>query len=324
MNAVFGELVFNNENYHFQFEEFLLQIHKAGSDTDALEAMIEALSGSPKKELPETLMGTCYPDGHKILFMQLSSAGFRNNVKKISVGSYFEIKPNINFPIPISQITIAADELNYIYTPSQMYSYTLDDKGMMSAMSFNRPKQFYEWKFCLDNQMITASSGYSHSYRWGTTPIQIHSVLYFGFESTENYEFVLHVFDIGNRLLQFLCFRQNVNCTDAGIYVLSDNGKNTRIGTFASKWFCDQTPELDEKIQKKCIPYGLIGKSMEKILQRLSDNNLYYRHIPYNSKDERRIIPQSGFRCFFGWKQLAFAQPGVDLSASEDQGSKST
>ena len=91
MSAIFGELVLADEIYHFQFEDFLLQIHKAGNDIDALEAIVEAFSSSSKRDLPETLMGICYPDGHRILFMQLSSAGFSNNVKKISVGSYFEI-----------------------------------------------------------------------------------------------------------------------------------------------------------------------------------------------------------------------------------------
>lgn len=38
MSAIIGELVFKRENYHFQFEDFLLQIHKVGSDIDALEA----------------------------------------------------------------------------------------------------------------------------------------------------------------------------------------------------------------------------------------------------------------------------------------------
>lgn len=291
MSTIIGELVLRDENYHFQFEDFLLQIHKVGTDTDALEAMIEAFSSSPKKDLPETLMGICYPDGHKILFMQLSSAGFSNNVKKISVGSYFEIKPNTNFPLPISQITLSADELNSIYPPSQMYSYTLDDKGMISKMNFERPKQSFEWKFNLDNHEITASSGYSHSYRWGTTPIQINSLLYFGFEPTDDYEFVLHVFDLGNRLLQYLCFRQNINCSDLGIYVLSDNGNNVRIGSFYAKWMCDQSPETNEKNLKKCIPYHLIGSSMGNLLQRFADSTLYYRHFPYNSKDERRITP---------------------------------
>ena len=69
MSVIFGELLFKNDKYRFQFEEYLLQIHKVGSDTDALEAMIEAFSSSHKKELPEMLMGTCYPDGHIKLYL---------------------------------------------------------------------------------------------------------------------------------------------------------------------------------------------------------------------------------------------------------------
>ena len=291
MSVIIGELILKDEHYHFQFEDYLLKIYKVGTDTDALEAMIEAFTSPRKKDLPETLMGTCYPDGHKILFMQLSSAGFSNNVKKISVGSYFEIKPNTNFPLPISQITIVADELNLIYPPSQMYSYTRDDKGMITAMNFTSPRQSFEWEFDLDQKKITVSSGFSHSYRWNTMPIQVQSTLYFGFEPTENYEFVVHVFDIGQRLLQYLCYRQNINCTEAGIYVLVDNGKHAKIGGFSAKWMCDQLLETEKRILERNIPFSLVGDAMSQLLQRLSDGTLYYRHIPDNSKDERRITP---------------------------------
>ena len=223
--------------------------------------------------------------------MQLSSAGFSNNVKKILVGSYFEIKANNNFPLPISQINIAADELNYIYPPSQMYSYTRNDKGMISTMNFTSPRQSFEWKFTLDKKEITVSSGFSHNYRWDATPVQIQSMLYFDFEPTEDYEFVIHVFDIGQRLLQYLCYRQNINCIGADIYVLDENDKHIKIGIFNAKWMCDQTPETEKRILEKSISFSLVGDAMERLLQRLADRTLYYRHIPDNSKDERRITP---------------------------------
>lgn len=291
MSTLFGELVWDNEIYRFVFENFYLKVQRYGTDTETFEAMIEAFLGSQKGDLPDTLMGTCYPDGHKIFFMQLSSAGVSNNVKIISVGSYFEIKPNLNFPLHISQITIVADELNLIYPPSQMYSYTSNDKGMITAMNFTSPRQSFEWKFDLSQKIVTVSSGFSHSYRWNTTPIQIQSMLHFGFEPTEDYKFVVRVFDIGQRLLQYLCYRQNINCTDAGIYMLTENGEHARIGSFSAKWMCDQDPETEKRILEKNIPFSLVGDTMSQLLQRLSDGTLYDRHIPDNSKDERRITP---------------------------------
>lgn len=65
----------------------------------------------------------------------------------------------------------------------------------------------------------------------------------------------------------------------------------TKIGIFNAKWMSDQTPETEKRILEKNIPFSLVGNAMERLLQRLADRTLYYRHVPDNSKDERRITP---------------------------------
>ena len=58
---VFGELILNNEKYHFQFEDYELHIHRFETDISDHEDMEDLFSFKPIK-LPDTLIGTCYPD----------------------------------------------------------------------------------------------------------------------------------------------------------------------------------------------------------------------------------------------------------------------
>jgi len=291
MDTIFGELELQGVLYHFQFDEYILQIHKAGSDADALQAMVDALSPSAPKIMSKPTIGTCYPDGHKIYFMQVSYKGFSNNVKKFSVGSYFEIDNNTNFPLPISQVSIVANELNYIYPPTQMYSYQIDAQGIITAMNFTRPKPSFEWKFSLEGVEVTVSSGFTHSYKWNSKPVEIQSMLHLSFKPTEKYEFVVRVFNIAQNLLQYLCYRQNINCTNAYIYAQNEEGKNIKIGIYDARWMSEQLPETEKRSLKKKITFMLVENGVSNLLQRLADNTLYSRHIPDNSKDERRITP---------------------------------
>lgn len=287
---IFGELILNNEKYHFQFEDYELQIHRCETENSDYEN-IEDLFSFKTIKVPDTLLGTCYPDNHKILFMQISHTGMTNNVKKFTVRSYFEIKSAFSFPQPISQITICAEELNNIYPPSLMYSQTRSKDGGITAINIQRPRQSYSWEFSLDNQKITVSSGFFHTYKWGSTPVQIQSALYFSFDPTDNYEFVVHLFDILHRLLQYLCYRQNIHCTGTNIYALDEDNRQISIGVFSAKWISELQPESSIRILEKVISFDLIGDSLSNILQRLADHTLYFLHLPDNSLDERRITP---------------------------------
>lgn len=287
---IFGELILNNEKYHFQFEDYELSIHRFETDYSDFKDMKDLFSFKPLK-LPKTLTGICYPDKHIIFFMQISHTGMTNNVKKLSVRSYFEIKSEFHFPQPISQITICAEELNYIYPPSLMYSQTRNEKDGITTINITRPRQSYSWDFVLDAKKITVSSGYYQKYKWGTTPVQIKSALYFSFSPTDNYEFVIRLFDILHRLLQFLCYRQNIHSTEANIYAQDENGRDVTIGIFSAKWISELPPETNERVLQKVIPFKLIGNSLSPVLQRLADRTLYFHHLPDNSIDAGRFTP---------------------------------
>lgn len=287
---VFGELTINGEKYHFQFDNYELHIHRFSTEVSQYKDTEDIFSFQSMK-IPPTLIGKCYPDDHYILFMQLTHYGTTNNVKKFIVRSYFEIKSAYGFPQPISQISIYAEELNMIYPPYLMYSQSLEENGHVSAINIEPPRQHYHWEFNLDGKKVIVSSGFNHTYRWGTTPLQIQSALFCSFEATDNYEFIMHLFDILHRLLQYLCYRQNVHCTGTDIYILEDSGRYTSIGCFSAKWISELQPETNKRNMERVIPFELIGNAMDHMLQRLADGTLYFLHLPDNSIDERRITP---------------------------------
>ena len=287
---IFGELTLNNEKYHFQFDNYELYIHRFNTEISEYKDMEDILSFH-SMEMPQTLIGMCYPDDHYIYFMQINHYGTTNNVKKFTVKSYFEIKNAYDFPQPISQISICAEELNTIYPPSLMYSQSRNEEGGVSAINIQRPRRYYHWEFSLDGKKVSVSSGFNHTYRWGTTPVQIQSALYCSFERTDNYEFVVRLFDILHRLLQYLCYRQNVHCTKTEIYIHGENERDIPIGIFSAKWISEFQPETNDKIKEKTIPFEFIGNAMSRIIQRLADRTLYFFHLPDNSIDEHRITP---------------------------------
>ena len=287
---VIGELTLNEEKYHFEFSNYELQIYRFESDEAKHDDFVDLLSHKPVN-LPDKIIGICYPDNHKICFMQISMIGVSNNVKRLSVKSYFEINNAYSFPQLISQIAVCADELNSIYPPSLMYSQSRNETGSITAINIEQPRQSYHWEFRRDGHTITASSGFFHTYRFDSTPVQIQSVLYFSFDSTDNYQYIVDLFDILHRLLQYLCYRQNIHVTGAYIYATDESGEQIRIGTFAASWISELQPETDKRVFRKVISFDLISNSIGNLLQRLADKTLYCRHLPNSSLDERRITP---------------------------------
>ena len=182
-------------------------------------------------------------------------------------------------------------ESGYMYPPAQMYSYTLDDNGLISTINFDHSKESFKWQFTLDGQSITAKSGFLHSYKWGSTPVDIQSAFFCSFDPTEDYEFIVHLFDIVSRLLQYLCYRQNISISNGYLYASDEEHKHHNIGTFNAKWLETQYPESEKWMSKRVIDFKKVNDSMSVLLQRISDGTLYLRHIPQNSKDTLAITP---------------------------------
>ena len=172
-----------------------------------------------------------------------------------------------------------------------MYSYTLDDNGLISTINFDHSKESFKWQFTLDGQSITAKSGFLHSYKWGSTPVDIQSAFFCSFDPTEDYEFIVHLFDIVSRLLQYLCYRQNISISNGYLYASDEEHKHHNIGTFNAKWLETQYPEGEKWMSKRVIDFKKVNDSMSVLLQRISDGTLYLRHIPQNSKDILAITP---------------------------------
>ncbi len=84
MSIIHGELVLQDIKYHFSFEEYMLSIYEFGSEADPLKAMIAAFSQQPRIDMPETVMGTCYPDSAGLFMVRMMSVAISERFPCVS------------------------------------------------------------------------------------------------------------------------------------------------------------------------------------------------------------------------------------------------
>ena len=118
--------------------------------------------------------------------------------------------------------------------------------------------------------------------------LTVHSVIYFEFEKTQNFLFVLKLWKYAKFFIQYLCYRENVWMGKTVIAAPADNGLHE---PFAELTVVEDKTEEDKKIleQKRCISQELIAGCEGKLLTDIANGNLYLRHLPKSHKDGLRI-----------------------------------
>ena len=97
MGIIFGELVFEERKYHFEFEDSVLQMHEFGSEaiSNPAQAFSEIIRTREDSLQTDSLVGICYPDGHGIVFWGITEAGTKNNVRMYRIRQYIEYKKHL-------------------------------------------------------------------------------------------------------------------------------------------------------------------------------------------------------------------------------------
>lgn len=196
----------------------------------------------------------------------------------------------MDYESEIGGIQLYCKELNGIYNIKRAINKSEFDEKDGSAEVILKPTtelETEEKSFVVDNQTIKYRYCISRTLCGKNLeyPIKMRSFISFKFDSTNDYDLIVKIFNVAKKYIQFLCFRKNISIEEVTINK-KQNDKYYKIGNF--EWMGDEKIEEEKRIiEERYIPYELIKDNEEKILQSIYDRNLYMRHIPLSNEKSR-------------------------------------
>lgn len=236
------------------------------------------------------LIGSCNETGKKIIFLITNSNFSRYNaVIVINIEAYMIQKYNKEW---INRLGFMSQELDCIY-PTNLALQISDQRsdGIISI----KTKHFdssttYKQFFCVDNKDISVYFGISRirSNQINKPPLELHSKMYFEFENTKDYTFILKLYFIAKYFIQFLCYRKNINLStiEVATRINSENYEQ-----FATLYIRNENRnnEPETLVMKRYIKQKYINGIEGKILNDIATNKIYLEHIPETYKNGRII-----------------------------------
>lgn len=238
----------------------------------------------------DILIGKCNESNYQtIIFLPRKGSVFSENQNK------FEIEINAFILCreggeSISCMEFSCQELDYIYPIHRVYtiSYESNDKEIILKAERNNPRKIKNRVFNLEGRDIGLHFGITTkiSEKQNNSPIIFNSTMRFEFEPTNDYIFILHLYEIAREFIQFLCYRRNIVFN--GVNLISNKVK---IGIMyeSSEIICDSNPE-----KRGCISADLIEEHVVDLLNCIAEGNLFLRHIPKNY-EESTVVDIASF-----------------------------
>ena len=144
--------------------------------------------------------------------------------------------------------------------------------------------------FFVDDKKVTVNFGISRksSGKIGEPPLELHSEMFFEFDKTKDYTFILRLWRIAKCFIQYLCYRKNI---DLSIVELSAPYKIGMHEKFATLYIVSDDIDIEpETLEKgRYIKQEYINGVEGKILSDISEDKIYSRHIPESYKSGRII-----------------------------------
>lgn len=288
-----GTLEYKETEFNFTLEKNILQLVPKEKSEQSFKQNFRAQLGDgayteKKNQLEgDYLVGRRLEDFRKIIFIPRVrdfQSDFFGNILYIQI----QYVIYLDMDKPISRISIGSKELNAIYDiRKSIEKKCLDEKGgaEVKLRPFEETK-IQKFKFKKEDKNIEGDINISKTlYNKITTyPVKIRSELCLYFDSTDSYMFVVELYEIIKKFIQFLCYRKNVDIREVKLQFKNKDGKYEKIGTME---VIDNNviSEDDKIIENRFISYDYIQGYEGNILQRISDEDLYMKHIPTTYKD---------------------------------------
>ncbi len=215
-----------------------------------------------------------------IIFTHKNNVGYYNHVLTVQVDCYMINKTDVEY---IDRIGFRSTEIDYIYSTNRALCWPMcEDDGTVSIRTTKFDGTVSEKQsFKVNDKMVSVYFGITRTTRLkeGEPPLELHSMMYFEFEKTNDYSFITNLWSIAKSFIQFLCYRQNVGLPESVISAPLENGKHYSVATF---YVVGETKTVEPNTLSKgrYIRQQYIAGSEGKILDDIASNNLYQRHIP--------------------------------------------
>lgn len=178
------------------------------------------------------LVGRCRENNKYIFFLVRKNAqlGCQNDVLIVPLIAHFMCHNSKPF---ISRICFYGPELNHIHPVNQALCYTLDADHFFNDGTFSLATRSHEFtttskqQFLVDGNNVTVSFDIRRDFssKISDAPVHLNSALTFEFDPSDNYMFLLRLYNIAKRFIQFLCYRADINISTTNLYELTDDDK---------------------------------------------------------------------------------------------------
>lgn len=237
--------------------------------------------GEPVYIEDDYLIGKCNEKSKKIIFLpKYTNIGKYNSVLIVQIEAYIIQKRNEDW---IDRLGFTSQELDCIYPTSQALEFpewTEDGVISIKTKDFDNTTS-HKQCFSVDGKNVSIYFGISRtsSYKVGDPPLELHSQMFFEFEKTKDYAFILKLWRIAKQFIQFLCYRDNVHLLSVDISAPFEGGKHLKFATLyiVHEDICDE-PETLEK--RRYIKQEYISGAEGKILNDIAEGKIYLRHLP--------------------------------------------
>lgn len=246
--------------------------------------------GDPVYIEDDYLIGKCNENCQKIIFLpKYKNIGSCNSVLIIQIEAYIIQRYEKEW---IDRLGFTSPELDCIFPTSQALEnpeWTEDGIISIKAKDFDNTTS-QKQKFSVDGKEVSVFFGISRtsSEKIGKPPLELHSEMFFEFDKTNDYKFILKLWRIAKSFVQYLCYRKNVNLSSVDVSAPFGDGKHKKFATF---YIIDKNinnePEILEK--RRYIKQEYINGSEGKILNDIAEDKIYLRHLPETYRIGRSI-----------------------------------
>lgn len=283
-----GTLIYKEIEFSFTFDKEQLRLIPPKNKRQEVHLwFMKSLSkgvytfGNPVYIEDDYLIGICNETGKKIVFLpKYESVGKYNSVLLVNIEAYIIQKYERDY---IDRLGFMSPEIDCVFPTNQaLQNPEWTETGIVSI----KTKDFdnttsYKQEFCVDSKKVSAYFGISRtsSSKIGKPPLELHSVMFFEFEKTNDYAFILRLWHIAKYFIQYLCYRKNINLSEIEVSSPYRDGKHEKFATlYIVNENVDNEPEVLEK--RRYIKQEYISGAEGQILNDIAEDRIYLRHLP--------------------------------------------
>lgn len=230
-----------------------------------------------------TLIGKCNESNETAIFFPVvgEPIGFNNSVLFVAISAVIICKTDLR---PISRVSFLGAEINHIHPIQQAVSIDASglNEGTIKLVTNTGSKtKTREQLFLASGKEVKSHFGICSkvSTKSEEPLLSLESALFFEFEPTNDYVFVLKLWEIATKYIRFLCYRRNVVLDKIQVYSTADDGLFEDFGELSIVGV-EKEVELLPLKKDYCIKQTYIADGEQRILQDIADNTIYIRHLP--------------------------------------------